>query len=149
MPGTAASPLAARQDRRSHDRGLAAFTSQSRDDARLVDSRRRLEDFRLRQLDELRDLGRAGAVNVDQSAARRYHSAQLAAEVRLVDHRRTIVAQQLDLCRQALVRADQEVKALEKIEERQRGEFVYEAERQAARELEDAWSAARAVEASR
>jgi len=119
------------------------------DDARLVDSRRRLEDFRLRQLDELRDLGRAGAVNVDQSAARRYHSAQLAAEVRLVDHRRTIVAQQLDLCRQALVRADQEVKALEKIEERQRGEFVYEAERQAARELEDAWSAARAVEASR
>jgi flagellar export protein FliJ len=119
------------------------------DDARLVAERRRLEETRHKQLAEMRRLGEQGVVDVGGSSARRYYSGQLTVEMRLVDHRREVVAQQIELCRQALVRADQDVKALEKIAEKLRGEYEYEQDRRAAHELEDAWSAVRAVEAGR
>ncbi len=139
--------LKLRQYRRDLCRQLLASVLE--DDARLVAERSKLEATRRFQLDEMKNLGASGSVDISGSAARRYYSGQLVVEMRLVDRRREVVAQQIDLCRKALVRADQEVKALEKIEEKQRSEYDYEQERRTSRELEDAWSAARSVEACR
>ena len=119
------------------------------DDAQLVSQRQRLEFARERQLDELRALSEGGVVDISGAAARRYHSGQLAGEIRAVEYRREVVAQQIALCRQALVRADQDVKALEKIGEKQRREYEDEQDRLGARELEDVWSSARSAEIRR
>ena len=111
------------------------------DDRTLVEQRRQLQSQRLEQLDELRRLGEAGGVDVDGSASRRYYSGQLLGQTAVVDHNRELLQQQLQLCRQALMKANQEVKALEKLAERRRAEFVYEDERRTARVLEDTWAA--------
>jgi flagellar export protein FliJ len=47
------------------------------------------------------------------------------------------------LCRQALVKADQGVKVLEKLSERQLVEYLQAEDRKEARTLEEAWSAGR------
>ncbi len=108
-------------------------------DRDLVSQRRSLERDRSNQLDELRDLSREGDVNVDRSASRRYFAGQLTGEMHLVNRNRSLIAQQLVLCRQALSKADQDVKVLEKLEEKQREEFRYYEERREAHELEEAW----------
>ncbi|MCH7689245.1 MAG: hypothetical protein IH899_21650 [Planctomycetes bacterium] len=59
--------------------------------------------------------------------------------MQLVDRNRSLIAQQLVLCRQALSKADQDVKVLEKLEEKQREEFRYDEERREAHELEEVW----------
>ncbi len=56
-----------------------------------------------------------------------------------MDRNRSLIAQQLVLCRQALSKADQDVKILEKLEEKQREEFQYYEERREEHELEEAW----------
>ena len=108
-------------------------------DRELVSQRRSLERNRSNQLDELRDLSRGGDVDIDRSASRRYFAGQLTGEMQLVDRNRSLIAQQLDLCRQALSKADQDVKVLEKLEEKQREEFQYNEERREAHELEEIW----------
>ncbi|MCH7990023.1 MAG: flagellar FliJ family protein [Planctomycetes bacterium] len=108
-------------------------------DRDLVSQRGSLERDRHDQLDELRDLSREGDVNIDRSASRRYFAGQLTGEMQLVDDNRSLIAQQLDLCRQALSKADQDVKVLEKLEEKQREVFRYDEERHEANELEEVW----------
>lgn len=113
------------------------------DDRALAERQTGLERARAELLDELRRLGEEGEVDVDRSVSRRDFAGQLVAEARLLQHRRSLLAGQLELCRQALVKADQEVKALEKLEGRQRAEFEYQTERRDQRTLEEAWSAVR------
>jgi hypothetical protein len=110
------------------------------DDAGLLAERERLLANRDRQFEEIRRLSRRGRVTVDGAATRRYHSLQLLGDVRGIDEKRKVVAQQLQLCRQALTKADGEVKVLERLEEKQRAVFLYEAERRAQHEREDAWN---------
>ena len=119
------------------------------DDAQLVSQRQSMESARQHQLAELRSLSEGGVVDISGAASRRYYIGQLAGEIRAVEHRREVVAQQIALCRQALVRADQDVKALEKIGEKQRREYEDEQDRLGARELEDVWSSARSAEIRR
>ncbi len=114
------------------------------DDRTLVEQRRHLQNQRLVQLDELRRLGEAGDVDVDGSTSRRYYTGRLLGQAAVVDRNRELLQQQLQLCRQALMKADQDVKALEKLAERRRAEFLYEDERRTARVLEDTWAAAHA-----
>jgi flagellar protein FliJ len=116
------------------------------DDAALVTERARHEKNRNVQLEELRKIGAGGGVDVDRSSARRYFCGQLTTAMKIVDQRRAIVAQQISMCRAAVVRADQEVKSLEKIEENQRADFNYQTERTTARELEETWLAAHSME---
>ena len=71
---------------------------------------------------------------------RRFHSGQLLGQLRLVEERRNLVAQQLQMCREALMKADAEVKVLERLEEKQRAAFLEDLERRAQREREEAWS---------
>ena len=119
------------------------------DEAGLLSERERLLANRDRQFEEIRRLSRRGRVTVDGAATRRYHSLQLLGDVRGIDEKRKLVAQQLQLCRQALTKADGEVKVLERLEEKQRAAFLYEAERRASIEREDAWNSRWLLEKSR
>jgi hypothetical protein len=119
------------------------------DEAGLLSERERLLANRDRQFEEIRRLSRRGRVTVDGAATRRYHSLQLLGDVRGIDEKRKLVAQQLQLCRQALTKADGEVKVLERLEEKQRAAFLYEAERRAQHEREDAWNSRWLLEKSR
>jgi flagellar biosynthesis chaperone FliJ len=119
------------------------------DDAGLLAERERLLANRDRQFEEIRRLSRRGRVTVDGAATRRYHSLQLLGDVRGIDEKRKVVAQQLQLCRQALTKADGEVKVLERLEEKQHAVFLYEAERRAQHEREDAWNSRWLLEKSR
>jgi flagellar export protein FliJ len=136
-----------RKNRRDHCQRLLAQILA--DDASLSAQRQRLIAQRERQFEEIRGLSRKGHVTVDGAASRRYHSVQLLANVRGVDERRQLVAKQLQLCRQALTKADAEVKVLERLEEKQRAAFVYRAERRAQHEREDAWTSRWLLEKSR
>jgi flagellar biosynthesis chaperone FliJ len=109
---------------------------------KLNEDRASLVEHQDRQAAEIRTIGQAGTVDVDAAASRRFHIARLSMEISLVDHRRETVGQQLELCRQALTIADQEVKALEKLEARRRQDHDQQLERERALELEDTWLAA-------
>jgi flagellar protein FliJ len=136
-----------RKNRRDHCQRLLAQILA--DDASLTAQRQQLIVERERQFAEIRGLSRKGHVTVDGAASRRFHSIQLLVGVRGVDERRQLVAKQLQLCRQALTKADAEVKVLERLEEKQRAEFMYWAERRAQHEREDAWTSRWLVEKSR
>ena len=108
--------------------------------------RESLEQRRLEQLDQLRKLGQAGELDVDRTASRRLYAVQLSNEIRLVEQKRQELARLLEGSRQALVKADQEVKVLEKLKEKQWAQFLDAQERQTARELDEAWLATHAGE---
>ena len=112
------------------------------DDAKLDQERRKLDQNRAEQLQQLRAFGERGSVDIDRSSARRYYAGQLVRNIHSIDDNRTLLSQQLDLCRQALTKADQDVKVLEKIAEKQLAEFQYEQQRRTEREMNETWLAA-------
>ena len=105
----------------------------------LKQDRQSLQRRRVGQIDELRQLGAGGDVDIDRSAARRYYAGHVLGEIQLVDRNREIVAEQLARCRETLIRADQEVKALEKLREKRQADFLYNQQRRERRELDEAW----------
>lgn len=112
------------------------------DDQRALDIQRdEFEQERHAQLDQLKVLGQQGHMDIDRSAARRYYAGQLLSDIAFVRRNRDLLDGQLDLCRETLTRAEGEVKVLENLKEKQRTAFLYEQERQAAKELEQAWQA--------
>lgn len=116
-----------------------------RRDDELVLKRSETEKDRRNQIDELRHLGSAGCdVNVDASVLRRSYAGQLSGHIGMIETERKALRRQIDLCRQALIRADQAVKSLEKLAENQRSEFVFTQQSVEARELEQTWQAVRA-----
>ncbi len=119
------------------------------DEAALLADRQTALASRERQFAEIRGLSRRGHVSIERAISRRYHTGQLLGQVRVIEEKRRLVAQQMQLCRDALVKADTEVKALERLEERQRAEFQYRAERRSQFEREDAWMVRRLQEAAR
>ncbi|QDT46074.1 flagellar biosynthesis chaperone [Symmachiella dynata] len=110
-------------------------------DAELAAQMQRVVQQRLGQLQELRDLNSSRSMNIDATAARRYYAGQLTSEIAGIEHQQSLVAEQLEICRQTLVKADQDVKALENLKEKQQAEFMQLQEQRAQRELEDSWSA--------
>lgn len=136
-----------RKNRRDHCQRLLAQVLA--DEADLLSQRGKLIAERERQFQEIRNLSRRGRVAVEGAALRRFHSIRLLGSVRGIDDRRQLLAQQLQLCRQALSKADAEVKVLERLEEKQRAEFAYWAERRAQHEREDAWTSRWLLEESR
>jgi flagellar FliJ protein len=113
------------------------------DDRALAAQQQAVERSRAELLDELRGIGKQGEVDVDRAVTRRDFAGQLVADAKLLQHRKTLLAAQLELCRQALLKSDQEVKAIEKLEDQRRAEFEYQNARRGQQMLEDAWSAAR------
>jgi flagellar export protein FliJ len=111
------------------------------DDRALVVKREGLQKQRQVQLDELRVLGRIGKFSVDGATARRYYVGQLTSEIRLVDHNRSVVAGQIELCRKALAQAEKEVKVFERLKEKQAAHARHEQLHREGLELEEAWQA--------
>ena len=99
---------------------------------------------REQQLTEMRDAQQPGAlVDVDMVVTRRYRAGQLTAELLAAAQQRRELADQISLCRQALVKADQGVKVLERLSEQQLAEFLQLEEKKASREREEIWQAGR------
>ena len=136
-----------RAARRDHCRQLLAQLLA--DDRALVDQKRTIGLQRDAQLAELRDIGRAGQINVDGAISRRYFAARLNAHSQAIEHQRTLLAGQLELCRRALSKADQDVRVLEKLKEKRQAEHQYEQERRSSRELDETWMAAHLEEFTR
>lgn len=118
-------------------------------EVQLVEQRAEVERERDATLAELRALNEGDRLSIDRAAARRYHAGQLTYRIREVELKRQQAAAVVAQCRQALMQADQGVKVLEKLSEKQQAEFEAELERHAAREREDNWQAARLRETTR
>lgn len=112
-----------------------------RRDEELLGSMQQVESERNMQLDDLRQLGSPGQVDIDGSASRRFYAGQLIGDIGGIERSRALLAGQIAHCRRTLIEADRGVKALEKLAEKEKTEFLYEQERHAARELEDGWRA--------
>jgi flagellar export protein FliJ len=139
--------LAALQRYREHLRDvcrqeLAALLAQ---DAALAQQRDEFLRRRTELLAEMRDLQQQASLNVDHAASRRYHAGQLAADARLAEWRRQQLAALVAACRQRLVLADQGVKVLERLSDKQRTEFEAEQEKQESRQREEIWQAGQLV----
>jgi len=112
-----------------------------------VDARRSaVEAQRELQLNELRATTSAGAVDVDKAAARRFHASLLTFDLLRIAQERALVESQVAAVRAALVAADQAVKAIEKLETRQRDEWEARQVKRADREREEAWQATHRTE---
>jgi hypothetical protein len=117
-------------------------------DAALVQQRDAYLEQRTGTLREMRDLQQRTQLDVDQQAARRYHAGQLVVDARLIEWQRQQLAELIAASRQKLVLADQSVKVLEQLSDKQRQEFDYRQEHVEARLSEEAWQAGKLIEAS-
>ena len=137
--------LQALQQYREHQRDLCRqlLAEALHEESELLRRRDLLTREREQILTEMGALELERRVNVDQAAARRYHAAQLQADVRQIDADRQRLAQRIQLCRQALSKADQGVKVLEKLAEKQKLEFLQGVEKAESREREEGWQSGR------
>ncbi|MEX2288129.1 MAG: flagellar FliJ family protein [Planctomycetaceae bacterium] len=119
------------------------------EDRELMKKQESLVRRRLVQLEELRALGKQGAFKIEGATARHNYISQLTGEIRLVEHQRDIVARQIELCRRAVTQAEQDVSALETLEEKQAADFRYQQQRREVRELDESCRANRLADASR
>jgi len=115
-------------------------------DAALAAQRDDVLTRRASTLHEMHELQQQSPLDVDQAAARRYHAGQLAVEARGLEWQRQQLAGLVSACRQRLVLADQGVKVLEKLADRQRQEFDRALERQDTRQRDEAWQAVQLVQ---
>jgi len=133
--------------RNQRDLRRQALAQVLRSDDELLAERRLTEAERNLQIRELRALARKGAdLDVDASTARRFYAGQLSGRMSDIDSRRAALARRIEECRAVLLRADQAVKSLEKLAEKQEAEFIDRHERLDARLLEEAWQAIHAAE---
>lgn len=112
-----------------------------RRDADLVAEQQRLNDERELQLSEMRTEQTDGTLQVDRLVSRRYRAGQITGELTALARQRDELAQQISLCRQALVKADQGVKVLEQLSDKQLAEFLAADEKRQARDREEIWQA--------
>jgi flagellar export protein FliJ len=104
---------------------------------------RRTEAERAEIIEGLKSGSAVGRVDVDRAAALRYHAVRLSAELAGLAKAAAANAERGRQARALLTRADQEVKAVERLEERFEALRRREAERRADREATDRFSAAR------
>jgi len=114
-------------------------------DAELARERDDALERRFETIHQMQQLQQQAALNVDQTAARRYHAGQLTAEAFDADMRRQQLVPPIAACRDRLIRADQSVKVLEQLADKQRREFESRLERTEERQREEAWQAGQLV----
>lgn len=125
-----------RLDRRN---ALAAAMAQERS---YVDRQTRVTQDRERQIAELSQLSQDQTMDVAATARRWYFASQLDIELRLVAQYIDKARQAVEACRQELIYADQEVKALERLQENFVAEQQFNANKQAELALAEQWQAA-------
>lgn len=110
-------------------------------EAELIRQRNQRLEQRAELLRQMSTLQQQPRWEIDPTAARRYHATHLLGEVRQLEWQRQQLTEQIMNCRQRLVLADQKVKVLEKLAQRQREEFEKQRELTETREREEAWQA--------
>lgn len=107
----------------------------------LDDRMSQLQSVRSQQLDEIRTGTEPGTVDIDGTASRRYYAGRLSTDIAEVEHQQQIVGQQWELCRLAIIKAEQDLKVIDKIAERREDEFRLKQERKEQYEREESWQA--------
>jgi len=133
------SVLKMRRHKRSLCRQLLGEILQT--DQRLIEQKQQLEQLRKEQFQEIRLRQSKGLVDIDGAANLRFYAGQLQAQIQTVIANRKLVEKQITICKQTLARAEQDVKALEKLSDKYRDQFHYEQNRKESLELEETWSA--------
>lgn len=110
-------------------------------DQRLLDQRSQLEQLRQEQFQEIRERQSVGVVDIDGATNLRFYAGQLQSQIQNVVANRKLLEKQIIACRQALARSEQDVKAMEKLSDKYRDQFLYEQNRKEEMELEETWSA--------
>ncbi|QDT98318.1 flagellar export protein FliJ [Gimesia aquarii] len=136
---------------RCHKRGLCRqlLGEVLQTDQRLIQQKQNLEELRIEQFQEIRVRQSKGAVDIDGSTSLRFYAGQLQAQIQMIIANRKIVEKQIQACRQALASAEQEVKAMEKLSDKHREQFLYEQTRKESFELEETWAATQQTRVSR
>lgn len=133
------SVLKMRRHKRSLCRQLLGEILQA--DRRLIDQRLELEQLRQEQFQEIRERQSVGLVDIDGATSLRFYAGQLQSQIQNVIANRKLLEKQIVACRQALARSEQDVKAMEKLSDKYRDQFLYAQNRKEEMELEETWSA--------
>lgn len=119
-----------------------ALASAIGDEQTLLDYQAKTERQKQQQMGELATFAQTEAFNVEAAARRRYFMGQLDIQLMIVAEQlvqaRMIVEQQ----RQVLVKADQEVKALERLREKHFDEETSQEQKRSEIELSEQWQSA-------
>lgn len=107
----------------------------------LIEQNQQLDHLRKAQFQEIRLRQAKGLIDVDGATNLRSYASQLQAQIQTVIANRKLVEKQIAVCKQTLSRAEQDVKAMEKLSEKYRDQFQYEQNRKEAFELEETWAA--------
>ena len=125
-----------RQERRN------ALAEAMADEQTLLDLKQQRERQKLSLLDELSGLSRSESLNVEAAARRRYFAGQLEIQIMVLDQQIAEARRQVDVARAALIAADQDVKALEKLREQHVAEQTYAENRRSEIALTEQWQSA-------
>jgi flagellar biosynthesis chaperone FliJ len=97
------------------------------------------------QFNELHQYGAGDELDIEAGRLRRLYAGQLTNELSAIDDDRAALAPRIDAAREKVLRADQEVKALEMLSERKQIAFAAAEERHDTLEVEETWRAGGAV----
>ena len=118
-----------------------ALASAIGDEQTLLEHQERIERQKQLQIEELTTFTRSDVVNVEAAARRRYFTGQLDIQLMVVAEQlvqaRNVVEQQ----RMILVKADQEVKALERLREKHFEVEIAQEQKRTEIELSEQWQA--------
>lgn len=109
------------------------------DEQTLLVHRSRIERQKNQQMSELASFTRSEVVNVEAAARRRYFTGQLDIQLLVLDEQLTQARQIVEQQRLMLVKADQEVKALERLREKHFAEETAHEQRRFEIELSEQW----------
>lgn len=125
-----------RQERRY---ALAAAMA---DEQQLIHLKQQQELQKQQLLDELAELSREESLNIEAAARRRYFVGQVEIQIMVIEQQIEQARQIVEQARSALIAADQDVKALEKLREQHLAEQAYSENRRNEIVLTEQWQSA-------
>ncbi len=119
-----------------------ALASAIGDEQTLLEHQARVNRQKGQQLAELAEFSQSEVVNVEAAARRRYFTGQLDIQLMLVEEQLVQARQVVEQKRMVLVKADQEVKALERLREKHFEEETAQEQKRVEIELSEQWQSA-------
>ena len=112
------------------------------DEQTLLEHQTRINRQKSQQLSELATFTQSEVVNVEAAARRRYFTGQLEVQLMVVAEQLVQAGQVVEQVRMVLVKADQEVKALERLREKHFDEETSHEQKRTEIELSEQWQSA-------
>ncbi len=119
-----------------------ALASAMADERELVTHKQHVEQQRGAILGELTSIAQAKEMDVPAAARRRHFASRLELELMILDDHISKARLKVDFARIELIKADQDVKAIEKLKEKHIAEQTYVAAKATERDLSEQWQAA-------